>query len=173
MLVFAAVLQLLIALAFVSIPLVRDRYGAAAQAAAEAELARQDVPITVLEDNDLRFDAGGHETAVPAAVAVIMAVLAVLNLLGNPWGQVLTWVFQLIVLVGNCLILYSQLTAATSVQAAFKRKKDPMLQRIDVPALLKAAESAFPTWVMPILQNIRHTVVFAGSALALAATIAA
>jgi hypothetical protein len=53
------------------------------------------------------------------------------------------------------------------VAAAFARKGNPMLKGIDVKALLKAAESGFPTWVMPILQNIRHTVVIAGSVLVL------
>ncbi|MEV6861381.1 hypothetical protein AB0M44_10300 [Streptosporangium subroseum] len=171
MITFAAVLQLLIALAFLSIPLVRHRYGADAKANAEAELERQGVPVAVLKENKLSFDASGHETVVPAMVALVMTALAVLNLSGNHVGEVLSWIFQPIVLGGNFLILYSQLTAAESVKAAFKRKGDPMLQRIDVRALLKAAESGFPTWVMPILQNIRHTVVIAGSVLVLAALI--
>ncbi|MET7762289.1 hypothetical protein ABZS71_09680 [Streptomyces sp. NPDC005393] len=47
-----------------------------------------------------------------------------------------------------------------------------MLRRIDVPALIKAAENGFPSWVWT-LQNVRHTVVFAGSALVLAATVMA
>jgi hypothetical protein len=59
------------------------------------------------------------------------------------------------------------------VLAAFARKGDPMLQRIDVRAFLGAAETAFPRWVMPILQNIRHTIVFAGSVLAIVVTIVA
>ncbi|GGP07940.1 hypothetical protein LDL08_21240 [Nonomuraea glycinis] len=173
MLVLAAVLQVLIALAFVSIPLVRHRYGSDAKRNAEAELTRQGVPVTVLAENKLSFDAGGHETAAPVTVAVVMTILAALNLLGEPWGQVLTWIFQPIVLLGNALILYSQLTAVRSVESAFARKGDPTLQRIDVTALLKAAESGFPRWVLPTLQNIRHTVVFAGSALALTAAIIA
>jgi hypothetical protein len=170
--IFAAVLQLLVALAFVSIPVVRHRYGASAKTNAEAELEHQGVPVAVLAENKISFDASGHETLAPATVAAVMAILAGLNLFGSHWGQVLTWVFQSIVLVGNVLILYSQLTAVKSVKSAFARKGDPMLQRIDVPALLKAAESGFPSWV-PTLQNARHTVVFAGSVLALAATIIA
>lgn len=173
MMTFAAILQLLIALAFLSIPLVRHRYGADAKAAAEAELRRQGVPVQVLADNKLSFDASGHETAVPATVALVMTALAVLNLTGNAWGETLSWVFQPIVLLGNLAILYSNLTAAKSVKAAFERKGDPMLQRIDVRALLKAAEDGFPTWVMPILQNIRHAVVMGGSILILVALIAA
>ncbi|MGN9838416.1 hypothetical protein ACTMTI_09885 [Nonomuraea sp. H19] len=173
MITFAAALQLLIALAFLSIPLVRHLYGSSAKTNAEAELTRQGIRTTVLEENKLSFDASGHETYVPATVALVMTVLAVLNLSGIEWGQTLSWIFQPVVLVGNFLILYSQLTAAKSVQAAFARKGDPMLQRIDVRALLKAAESGFPTWVMPILQNIRHTVVIGGSVLVLAALIIA
>lgn len=173
MFTIAAVLQLLIALAFISIPVVRHRYGADAKANAEAELERQGVPVSVLRENKLSFDASGHETAVPVAVALVMVALAGLNLAGNHWGQLLSWVFLPIVLLGNFLILYSQLTAVQSVKTAFARKGDPILQRVDVPALLKAAESGFPTWVMPILQNIRHTVVIAGAVLALTATIAA
>ncbi|WP_261992649.1 hypothetical protein [Streptomyces sp. adm13(2018)] len=37
-----------------------------------------------------------------------------------------------------------------------------------MPAFLAAAEGAFPAWTRT-LQNVRHTVVFAGSALALTA----
>ncbi|MGW0810457.1 hypothetical protein [Nonomuraea sp. NPDC002799] len=173
MIALAASAQLLIALAFLSIPLIRHRYGAQAKATAEAELRRQGVPTTVLAENKLSFDAGGHETAVPATVALVMAVLAVLNLAGNDWGQTLSWVFQPIVLIGNVLILHSQLTAVKSVETAFARKGDPMLQRIDVRAMLKAAEQGFPTWVMPVLQNIRHAVVFGGSVLVLVALIVA
>ncbi|MBF9134210.1 hypothetical protein I0C86_35545 [Plantactinospora sp. S1510] len=172
MLIFAAILQLFVALAFVSIPLVRHRYGTSAKVNAEAELTRQGVPGTVLKDNNLSFDASGHETAAPVGVAVVMVILAGLNLSGSHWGQVLTWIFQSVVLIGNGLILHSQLTAVKAVKAAFARNGDPMLARIDVPALLKAAESGFPSWV-PVLQNARHTVVFAASALALAVTVIA
>lgn len=170
MITFAAVLQLLIALAFLSIPLVRHRYGACAKAAATEELKRQGLPSTVLTENKISFDASGRETVVPATVAAVMMILAALNLAGSRWGLVLSWVFQSVVLVGSFLILYSQVTAVNSVQAAFARKGDPTLQHIDVRALLKAAESGFPAWVVPTFQNVRHTVAIAGSILVLAAT---
>ncbi|MGO4614335.1 hypothetical protein AB4305_08435 [Nocardia sp. 2YAB30] len=164
----AAVAQLLIALAFVSIPVVRHRYGAAAKAAAEAELVGQGVRPTILEENKMRFDAGGHETAVP----LIMTVVAALELSGNYSGTVLAWVFQPLVFLGNAVILYTNRTAAKGVQAAFGRKGDPMLAKIDVRALLAAAEGAFPRWVMPYLQNVRHAVVFGGSILVFIALLA-
>ncbi|GAA3385668.1 hypothetical protein [Cryptosporangium minutisporangium] len=170
--VFVAVMQVLVAVAFVSIPVVRRRYGATAMAGAEAELARQGVRKTVLTEHGMRFDAGGHETAAPVTIAAVMLTLATLNLLGSGWSHPLTWVFQTLVLLGNAVILYSNLTAAKSVQAAFARKGDPMLARIDVPALLKAAEDGFPAWTW-VLQNVRHVVVFGASALALGALLAA
>lgn len=165
---FVATMQLLVAAAFVSIPLVRNRYGAAATAGAEAQLRRQGVPTTVLADNGMRFDAGGHETAAPVAVAAVMTVLAGLGLAASSWAGPLTWVFQSLVLLANAAILHSQLTAEKSVRAAFARKGDPVLARVDVKALLTAAEAGFPSWVWT-LQNVRHAVVFGASILALGA----
>jgi hypothetical protein len=165
----AAVAQILVALAFVSIPMLRHRFGATtAKANAEAELTRQGIPTRVLAENKLTFDASGHETAAPVSIAAVMVTVAALTLAGNEWGVTLTWIFSSLVLIANALILWSQLTAVQSVQKAFKRKGDPMLERVDVPALLKAASSGFPSWT-PILTNVRHGIVFGGSIVALAA----
>ncbi|RJL30045.1 hypothetical protein [Bailinhaonella thermotolerans] len=170
--IVAAVMQTLVALAFVSIPLVRHRYGATATARAHAELTRQGVRTTVLAENGMRFDAGGHETWAPVGIATLMLIPAALNLAGVSWAGTTTWILQSLILAANCAILYSQLTAEKSVRAAFARKGDPDLARIDVPALLKAAEAGFPAWTWT-LQNARHIVVFGASVLALAATAAA
>lgn len=159
----AAVLQLLIGLAFVSFPVVRHRYGAAAQAAAEAELGRQAVSTSVIAENKVRLDASGFETTLPAAVAVIMAVLAALNFASSSTGELLTWIFQPLVLIINLLFLYSQVTAATSVAAYFAKTGEPELQSVDVKEFLKASHSGFPSWVIPGLQNAGHVIVIAGS----------
>ncbi|MEU3690941.1 hypothetical protein [Streptomyces narbonensis] len=164
--VLAAAAQILVAAAFVSIPVLRHRFGAVAKAAAVAELRRQDVRPEVLEENKLRFDASGHEWWAPGAFAAGSLAAAVLNLAGSSWGTTLTWVFSSIAFLANIAILQSQLGAVSSVRAAFRRKGDPELLRVDVPAFLTAAEGAFPAWTR-VLQNVRHTVVFAGSALAL------
>ncbi|GAA2378701.1 hypothetical protein [Nonomuraea africana] len=166
MITLAAVLQILIALAFVSIPLVRARYGAGALAATEAELDRQNIPRSVLAENNIRFDASGHETWAPLSIAVLVTALAVLNLTGS-WGETLSWVLQPLVLLVNLFILYSNLTAERSVRAHFAKTGDPVLQRIDVKAMLGAAERAFPSWVLPGLQNLRHVIVMGGSVAAL------
>ncbi|MEU8763674.1 hypothetical protein [Streptomyces sp. NPDC048659] len=164
----AAPAQLTVAAAFLSIPLLRHRFGPAAKTAAVAELRRQGVRPEVLEENRLRFDASGHEWWAPGAFAAAMIAAAVLNLAGNSWGTPLTWAFSSVALLANVAILQSQLGAVKSVRAAFRRKGDAELLRIDVRAFLTAAEGAFPAWTR-VLQNVRHTVVFAGSALALTA----
>ncbi|MEU3075416.1 hypothetical protein [Streptomyces laurentii] len=160
--------QLLVAAAFVSIPVVRHRFGPAAKAAAVAELRGQDVRLEVLEENRLRFDAGGHETAAPVAVAAVMAVTAALNFAGADLAQALTWVFSSAVLLMNGVIVYSDLTAVKSVEAAFRRKGDPELARVRVAPFLQAAESAFPRWARA-QTSARNAVVFGGSAIAPAA----
>ncbi|TDD06128.1 hypothetical protein E1292_15735 [Nonomuraea deserti] len=164
----AALMQLLVAVAFVSIPVVRHRYGRVAKAAAVAELRRQNVRPEVLEENKLRFDAGGHETAAPATVAAIMAVTAALNLADAGLAPLMTWIFSSLVLVMNAGIVYSNLTAVRSVETAFRRKGDPELARVEVAPFLRAAEDAFPRWVRA-QTCIRNTTVFLGSAIALVA----
>lgn len=72
-----------VAAAFVSIPLVRHRFGAAAKASAEAELGRQGVPVSVMAENGISFDASGHETAAPVGIAAAMLTLAALVATGN------------------------------------------------------------------------------------------
>ncbi|MEU0375064.1 hypothetical protein ABZ070_33755 [Streptomyces sp. NPDC006283] len=166
--ILAAVMQLLVAAAFISIPVVRHRFGPAAKAAAVAELRRQGVRPEVLEENRLRFDAGGHETAAPVTVAVVMTATATLNLVGADVAQLLTWIFSSLVVLMNAGIVYSNLTAVKSVEAAFRRKGDPELARVAVAPFLRAAEEAFPRWVRA-QTYLRNTVVFAGSAIALVA----
>ncbi|WP_410817121.1 hypothetical protein [Micromonospora sp. 050-3] len=164
----AAVMQLLVAAAFVSIPLVRHRFGPVAKAAAEAELRRQNIRPEVLAENKLRFDASGHETAAPVAVAVVMTAVAALNLAGAHPAQLLTWIFSSFVVLMNAVIVYSNLTAVQSVEAAFRRKGDSELARVQVAPFLQAAEKAFPGWVRA-QTYLRNTVVFGGSAVALIA----
>ncbi|MFC8593134.1 hypothetical protein ACFWXA_34705 [Streptomyces atroolivaceus] len=164
----AAVMQLFVAAAFVSIPVVRHRFGPAAKAAAEAELRRQNVRPEVLEENNLRFDAGGHETAAPVAVAAVMTAIAAVNFAGAAPAQVMTWIFSSLVLLMNAVIVYSNLVAVRSVEAAFRRKEDPELARVEVKPFLQAAEDAFPRWVRA-QTYLRNTVVFGGSTVALVA----
>jgi hypothetical protein len=161
---FAAMLQLLIALAFLSAPIVGFVYGADAQAAAEAEVVRQGFPAAVLAENNIAFDEGGAATVLPVVVALGMTTLALLNMAGKRVGQILSWIFQPIVLAGNVAIMASQRFAAQAVESAFESSGNATLQSIDVQALLDAAESGFPGW-LPYLVNVRFVVVTLGSVL--------
>ncbi|MET7666320.1 hypothetical protein ABZT45_47345 [Streptomyces sp. NPDC005356] len=86
------------AAAFVSIPVVRARFGAGATAAAHAELRRQGVRTTVLEESGMRFDAGGHETGVPVSIAAVLAATACLNLISGSWVGAVNWIILGLVL---------------------------------------------------------------------------
>ncbi|SDJ98957.1 hypothetical protein SAMN05428985_102160 [Nocardioides sp. YR527] len=158
--------ELAAAAAFLSIPIVRHRYGAHAMAGAEAELARQGVRTTALREYGMRFDASGHEWWAPGGIAALLVTAAGLTLAGFDWMQPVNVVVLSLLFLGNCVIVYSNLTATRSVQAAFRRKNDPELAGVDVPALLKVAEAGFPDWTWT-LQKVRNTIVFAGSALGL------
>ncbi|WP_433592095.1 hypothetical protein [Nocardia sp. CA-145437] len=162
-----AAIELTAATAFVSMPIVRNRYGTAAMAGAEAELARQGVRTTALRENGMRFDASGHEWWAPGGIATLLVVMAGLNLAGFDWLRPVNWAVMALLLLGNAVIVYSNLTAVQSVRAAFARKDDPELARIDVPVLLAVAESGFPAWTWT-LQKVRNTVVFAGALIGLA-----
>ncbi|MCP2169001.1 hypothetical protein LX83_005881 [Goodfellowiella coeruleoviolacea] len=99
---------------------------------------------------------------------MVVAAIAARNLAGAGLAQPLTWVFSSLVLLMNVVIVYSNRTAVRSVTAAFQRKGDPELARVQVAPFLRAAENAFPRWVRA-QAHIRNTVVFAGSAIALLA----
>ncbi|MFI5714355.1 hypothetical protein [Nocardia sp. NPDC051750] len=133
-------------------------------ASAQNELARQGVRTTALSENGMRFDASGHEWAAPAGIATVLLAVAGVNLAGAGWAATLDLIVFALVLIGNGVIVYSNATAAKSVRVAFHRKSDPELMRVDVPALLKAAEAGFPGWTWT-LQKFRNVVVFGAAAL--------
>ncbi|MGW5438521.1 hypothetical protein [Nocardia asteroides] len=165
-----AAIEIAIAAAFVSMPVVRHRYGKAAMATAQAELSRQGVRTTALHEHGMRFDASGHESTAPLSVAAIMLFAAGLNLAGSDLARPVNWVVLTLVFLGNCVIVYSNHTAQRSVTAAFARTGDAELARIDVPALLDRAEAGFPAWTWT-LQKARNAMVFGGALLGLALAI--
>ena len=163
----AATLQLLAAVAFLIYAAVVLVYGADAQAAAEAEVARQGLPADVLAQNGVRFDEGGAATMFPVAVALGLATLALLNLAGSRVGRVLSWIFQPIALVAEVLILVSQLSVARVLESTFERSGDATLRSIDVQALIDAAQQASPAW-LPYVVFARSALATLGSLLVIA-----
>jgi hypothetical protein len=160
----AAITQLLIGLAFLSIPIIGLVYGSDTQAAVDAEVVRQGHDAAVLANNNIHFDENGAAIAVPVVIAVIMAVLAVLNLKGKRSGLIASRIIQPLVLLFNFVILASQAGVAETLKMIFEKTGDAALQSLNIQKLLDAANSAYPDW-LPALVDVRNVVVVAGSLL--------
>lgn len=130
-----ATLQLLTAVTFLISTIFVFTSGAAAQAAAEAEVAREGLPASYLADNSIRFDdPGAAARALPIAIVVVLVALAVLNLAGKRIGRILSFVFQPILAVAGALVIYGQVFPEQII-------KD---DRMNVHAVVEASRSAYP-----------------------------
>ena len=161
---FAATLQLLLALTFLISTIVSYLYGPDAQAAAEAQLVSQGYPAAVLTQNNVRFKEEGIQFALPIAIVLALAALALLNLAGNRIGRILSWIFQPIMLIGGGYIIAGQVFTAQFLESAFKNSGNAMLKNINVQAVVDAAAHAFPTW-LPYLLDAKFALATLGSLL--------
>jgi hypothetical protein len=143
----AAALQLLTVVPFALGSLVVLVDGAAAQQAAEAEVVRQGLPASILARHGISFGSNTSELPIPIAIGIILVVLALLNLAGFRAGRLLSWVFHPILFVAGCLIVPGQIFTAQFLQAQFKASGDPMLERLDVQAVVGAGAHAMPVWL--------------------------
>jgi hypothetical protein len=142
--IVAATLQLLTVIPFLLGTFVVLRYGADAQAAAKAQMVRQGLPAGLLDEQGINF--GGSET-LAIVLVLILAALALLNLAGKRGGQILSWIFQPILLAMGVIIIPAQLFTARFLESSFTNSGDPVLARIDVHALTDAAAHVMPSWL--------------------------
>ncbi|MEV6151917.1 hypothetical protein AB0L53_16380 [Nonomuraea sp. NPDC052129] len=142
--IVAATLQLLTVVPFLLGTFSVLAYGAGAQAAAEAEIARQGLPTAILAQHGINF--GGSET-LAIVLALILASLALLNLAGKRAGRILSWIFQPILVALGVIIIPGQLFTAQFLKSSFKNSGNSMLARIDVQALIDAATHVMPGWL--------------------------
>jgi hypothetical protein len=161
---FAVGLQLLTVVPFLLSIIVVWRYGADAQAAAEAELTRQSLPASVLADHGVSFGSNTAEIPIPAAIILVLVVLALLNLAGIRVGRILSWIFHPILLVAGIVIIPGQVFTASLLESSFRTSGDAVLQRIDVPALVGAAQRAMPGW-LPYVDGAKLVLTTLGSVL--------
>jgi hypothetical protein len=161
---FAAVLQLLLAATFLIMPTLAYLYGTRAQAAAEADVARQGFPADVLARNHINFGEGAVGLVVAVAIAVALVALASLNLAGNPAGRIGSWILQPLLFIAGVLILSRQVFTARFLASAFKRSGDATLAGIDVQAFVDAATGAYPAW-FPYVVSARFGLATMGSLL--------
>jgi hypothetical protein len=160
----AAALQVLLAATFLIMPYLVHRYGAKAQAAAEAEVVKQGSPADVLTRNNVHFDEGVVGLVLPIAIALSLGAHAALNLAGNEVGRILSWILHPILLVGGGLITFRQAFAARFLESAFESSGDSTLARIDVKAFVDAATDVFPGWFVSAVRA-RFVLVTVGSLL--------
>jgi hypothetical protein len=160
----AVVLQLLLAATFLIMPSLAYRYGTRAQAAAEAEVARQGFPADVLARNHVNFGEGAVGLLLAVAIALGLVVLAVLNLAGSPAGRIGSWILQPLLLIAGGLILSRQVFTVRFLAAAFRKSSDATLAGINVRAFVDAATGAYPAW-FPYVVAARFVLATLGSLL--------
>jgi hypothetical protein len=141
---FAATLQLLLALTFLLSTIVSYLYGPDAQAAAKAQLVSQGYPAAVLTQNNVSFKEDGIQFALPIAIVLALAALALLNLAGNRVGRIMSWIFHPIMLIGGGYIIAGQVFTAQFLESAFKNSGNATLENINVQTVVDAAARAFP-----------------------------
>ncbi|MEV0384804.1 hypothetical protein [Nonomuraea sp. NPDC050643] len=142
--VVAAVLQLLTIVPFLTGTFVVLVHGPGARAAAQAEIVRQGLPADLLARHGIDF--GGSDT-LAIVLVVILVALAALNLAGRRAGQILSWIFQPVLVVMGVVIIPAQLFTARLLESSFKDSGDPLLARVDVAALVEAATNVMPGWL--------------------------
>lgn len=142
--VFASLLQSVLAASFLIMATAAHVYGGAAQRAAEAEVAREGFPACVLRQLGINFEERGVELVLPIAIALCLLALASLNLAGDAVGRTLSWIVQPIVLVGAGIVTARQVFTVRFLESAFKRSGDAALERLNVRTFVDAALGAFP-----------------------------
>jgi hypothetical protein len=164
MTVLVSVLQLLLAGTFVVMPVVAYRYGTAAQRAADADAMRQGLPAGSLAEHGIRMEESKAEMMLPLAIALVLAVLASLNLAGAGAGRTLTWILQPLMLLAGGFVTAGQVFVVRYVEAAVRKSTDPVLRGVDVNSFISAAQAKFPAWVRPVVIT-RFVLATVGSAL--------
>ena len=160
----AAILQLLLAATFVALPMAVAFRGRAAQRAAEAEVAHQRGPAETLARHHISFAEKAWEFGLAIGIAAALTSLAGLNLAGIDTGRILSWIIEPVILLAVGFVCASQVFAARNTRAAFARADDPAVRALDAGAVLRAALSALPRWVRPVVV-VRFGLVALGSPL--------
>jgi hypothetical protein len=142
--VFAALLQFMLAASFLLVAIAARLYGAAAQRAAEAEAVNQGLGAGVLGQHGVRFEERGIELLLPIAIALCLAALTSLNWAGEAVGRTVSWIVQPVVLVGGGIVTAAQVFTVRYLESVFKRSGDAMLERLNVRNVVEAALGAFP-----------------------------
>jgi hypothetical protein len=156
---------LLFAAVFVIAPIVLIIYGAAGQAAAEGEVAREGLSPDVLAQHHISFNESAGLLIIPFAMTCLSAALGFLNLSGKRVGWVVSLVYEPLLLIIGGLIIGGQIFAARLLERAFKNSGDATLVHLDAKAIAVAVTKAWPTWFYPYTTYARFALATLGSLL--------
>lgn len=162
--VAASILQFALAATFVVIPVAGSLHGPRAQRAAETEVVRQGFPATLLAERGINFGTSRASVVVAVAIGLCLATLASLNLTGNGAGQLLSWIFQPIVLILGCVIMPGEVFVTRFITSAFAKSDDPTLRNLEVAPFVNAAVTSVPSWYRYVI-GLRLVLATAGSLL--------
>ena len=160
----ASSIQLATAASFLCIAVTARLYGSRAQAAAEADVARQGYPARVLAEARVRFEETTLELTLPLLISALVGTLGVLNLMGSAPSRTMTWVVHTVLLLAGGFITLQQVLASRFVRSAFLKSRDESPSSIDVDSFMREAAAAFPVWFRPLVV-VRFGLVTLGSLL--------
>jgi hypothetical protein len=134
-----------------------------AQAAAEAEVARQGFPAEVLARNNVHFGEGAAGLALADAIAWAWWPGG-----AQPGrervGRIGSWIFQPLLLVAGGLVESRQVFTVRFLESAFRNSGDATVAGVNVKAFVDAAADAYPAW-FPYVVNARFVLTTLGSLL--------
>jgi hypothetical protein len=153
---------LLLALTFIIIPLVGQKYGSRAQDAAEKAIAGQGFEPGVLLQNGVKMTESKAEMLLPFAFALAYLTVAIIVLMNGQTNRTLLWIVEGFTFLVVGAVTAQQVFITAFLARAFKNAKDEHLHKIDVKQFIAAARAQFPSWLQG-LQIARFALATAGS----------
>jgi hypothetical protein len=158
---------LLLALTFIIIPLVGQKYGRRAQNAAEKAVADQGLEPGILLKNGVKMTESKVEMLLPFAFALAYLIVAIITLVSGQINHTLLWIIEGFTFLVVGAVTAQQVFIASFLTRAFKNAKDEHLHKVNVKQFITAAQSEFPSWLHGV-QVMRFVLATAGSLVILA-----
>jgi len=156
----------LLALTFIIIPIVAQKYGRRAQDAAEKAVASQGFERDLLFKNGVKMTESKVEMLLPLAFAVMYAVVAVMSLKSG-LNRTLLWIIEGFTFVVVGMVTAQQVFITSFIKRVFKNSKDERLHTVDVERFIAAATAEFPSWLRAV-QIVRFALATIGALLVIA-----
>lgn len=155
---------LLLALTFIIIPIVAQKYGRRAQDAAEKAVADQGFEQGLLLKNGVKMTESKVEMLLPLAFAALYITVAAISASSTSLNHILLWIIEGFTLVVVGMVTVQQVFVASFMKRAFKASKDERLHKVDVERFMAAASAEFPRWLYAI-QAVRFALATIGALL--------